>query len=305
MLGQSKISAFFNTPSPKRSADDAEGNVKSPPRKLHKVDTNSPEYNNNSPELSPEQKAIIAKNREAAKIKLLSKKGPQNFGLSWKRALAAEFDKEYFQKLTSFVASERARKTIYPPEKDVFSWTQFCDIDDIKVVIIGQDPYHGPRQAHGLCFSVQPGVPAPPSLVNIFKELSNDIEGFTKPDHGYLIGWAKQGVLLLNACLTVVASQANSHKDKGWEQFTDAVIRWINKNLSGVVFMLWGSYAQKKCSFIDKNKHCILKSVHPSPLSAHRGYLGCKHFSKANDYLKKHSKQPIKWEYLPVKDDAS
>ncbi|XP_068710172.1 uracil-DNA glycosylase-like isoform X2 [Montipora foliosa] len=170
----------------------------------------------------------------------------------------------------------------------------------IKVVIIGQDPYHGPRQAHGLCFSVPPGVGIPPSLVNIYKELENDIDGFQAPKHGYLTGWAKQGVLLLNACLTVVASKANSHKDKGWEQFTDAVIRWINSNLTGVVFLLWGAYAQKKGSFIDKKKHCVLKAVHPSPLSAHRGFLGCKHFSQANQYLKKVGKKAIDWRSLPV-----
>jgi len=244
-------------------------------------------------------------NRKKALEKLQANKSPQFFGDSWRKALTAEFSKEYFVKLTNFVKEERSRKTIYPPEKDVFSWTLQCDIKEIKVVIIGQDPYHGPRQAHGLCFSVLPGVAIPPSLVNIYKELENDIEGFQAPKHGYLMGWAKQGVLLLNACLTVVASQANSHKDKGWEKFTDAVIRWINSNLSGVVFLLWGSYAQKKGSSIDKKKHCVLKAVHPSPLSAHRGFLGCKHFSQANEYLKKVGKKPVNWCYLPTDENKA
>ncbi|XP_059405738.1 uracil-DNA glycosylase-like isoform X4 [Carassius carassius] len=205
----------------------------------------------------------------------------------------------------SFVAEERQKHTIYPPENEVFTWTQTCDIKDVKVVILGQDPYHGPNQAHGLCFSVQRPVPPPPrycpaviNLVNIFKELASDIEGFEQPGHGDLTGWAKQGVLLLNAVLTVRAHQANSHKDKGWETFTDAVIHWLSTNMQGLVFILWGSYAQKKGAAIDKKRHNVLQTVHPSPLSAHRGFFGCKHFSKTNELLKKSGKKPIDWKAL-------
>lgn len=303
MASQMKISSFFNTSGTKRRASDVDERSDSPQNKSSKIaNGSSPESNAKRPltNLSPEQRERMEANRKEAEKRLLASKSPQSFGASWKKALAAEFSKEYFVKLTSFVKEERLNKTVYPPEKDVYSWTLQCDIHEIKVVIIGQDPYHGPRQAHGLCFSVPPGVAIPPSLVNIYKELENDIDGFQAPKHGYLTGWAKQGVLLLNACLTVVASKANSHKDKGWEQFTDAVIRWINSNLTGVVFLLWGAYAQKKGSFIDKKKHCVLKAVHPSPLSAHRGFLGCKHFSQANQYLKKVGKKAINWRSLPV-----
>ncbi|XP_041370936.1 uracil-DNA glycosylase-like [Gigantopelta aegis] len=221
-------------------------------------------------------------------------------GPTWMRALKSEFEKPYFLKLSKFIQDERARHTVYPPPAQVFSWTKACDIQDVKVVILGQDPYHGPRQAHGLCFSVQQGIPPPPSLVNMYKELESDIEGFKHPGHGMLIGWARQGVLLLNACLTVQAGNANSHTGKGWETFTDAVITWLNKNLTGVVFLLWGAYAQKKGARIDKKRHLILKSVHPSPLSAHRGFLGCKHFSQCNKLLKEQHKKPIDWKNLPT-----
>ncbi|XP_036367980.1 uracil-DNA glycosylase [Octopus sinensis] len=197
--------------------------------------------------------------------------------------------------LSKFVAAERNKHTIYPPANEVFSWTQLCPLKDIKVIIVGQDPYHGKNQAHGLCFSVKPGVKTPPSLVNIYKELETDIPGFQIPNHGTLTGWAKQGVLLLNSCLTVRASQANSHKDRGWEQLTDAVIRWLNDNSSALVFVLWGAYAQKKGAFINKQKHCILKSAHPSPFSANNGFFGCKHFSKCNAYLSKNNKKTIDW----------
>lgn len=178
-------------------------------------------------------------------------------------------------------------------------------IEDIRVVILGQDPYHGTGQAHGLCFSVQPGISPPPSLVNMYKELEADIDGFTRPSDkgGYLAGWADQGVLLLNAVLTVRSGAANSHKDKGWEKLTDAVIKWISKNRSDVIFLLWGTYAQKKAAMVDSGKHHLLKSVHPSPLSAHRGFLGCKHFSQCNQILEKMNKEPIDWTKLPqIKD---
>ncbi|KAK2494078.1 hypothetical protein MC885_018321 [Smutsia gigantea] len=197
-----------------------------------------------------------------------------------------------------FVAEERKHYTVYPPPHQVFTWTQMCDIRDVKVVILGQDPYHGPSQAHGLCFSVQRPVPPPPSLENIYKELSIDIDGFAHPGHGDLSGWAKQGVLLLNAVLTVRAHQANSHKERGWEQFTDAVVSWLNQNSNGLVFLLWGSYAQRKGSAIDRKRHHVLQTAHPSPLSVYRGFFGCRHFSKTNELLQKSGKAPINWKDL-------
>ncbi|XP_058631434.1 uracil DNA glycosylase a isoform X1 [Onychostoma macrolepis] len=249
--------------------------------------------------LSPVQLERISKNKKAALERLAAHQAvPNGIGESWKKALNAEFGKPYFKSLMSFVAEERQKHTIYPPENEVFTWTQTCDLKDVKVVILGQDPYHGPNQAHGLCFSVQRPVPPPPSLVNIFKELASDIEGFEHPGHGDLTGWAKQGVLLLNAVLTVRAHQANSHKDKGWETFTDAVIHWLSTNMQGLVFILWGSYAQKKGAAIDKKRHHVLQTVHPSPLSSHRGFFGCKHFSKTNELLKKSGKKPIDWKAL-------
>ncbi|XP_055335136.1 uracil-DNA glycosylase-like isoform X2 [Paramacrobiotus metropolitanus] len=219
------------------------------------------------------------------------------FGLTWFEALEKEFSKDYFLKLSEFVTKERQNGTVFPPADQVFSWTEHFPIQDTKVVILGQDPYHGVRQAHGLCFSVQKGVPPPPSLVNIYKELSTDIPAFCAPSHGNLTGWAQQGVLLLNAVLTVRSGNANSHKDKGWEVFTDAVIEWLNLNLSGVVFVLWGRYAQAKCGKLDKKRHCVLMAAHPSPLSVTK-FLGCKHFSAANDFLNKKGKKPINWAHL-------
>ncbi|XP_043094960.1 uracil DNA glycosylase a isoform X1 [Puntigrus tetrazona] len=252
-----------------------------------------------SPSLSPEQLERISNNKKAALKRLAANQAePNRIGESWREALNAEFGKPYFKSLMSFVAAERQKHTVYPPENEVFTWTQTCDIKDVKVVILGQDPYHGPNQAHGLCFSVQRPVPPPPSLLNIFKELASDVEGFEQPGHGDLTGWAKQGVLLLNAVLTVRAHQANSHKDKGWETFTDAVIHWLSTNTQGLVFILWGSYAQKKGAAIDKKRHHVLQTVHPSPLSAHRGFFGCKHFSKTNELLKKSGKKPIDWKAL-------
>ncbi|XP_067935265.1 uracil-DNA glycosylase-like isoform X1 [Watersipora subatra] len=222
------------------------------------------------------------------------------FGLSWKPCLEKEFAKDYFQKLSEFVKQEKTKHTIYPKIEDVFAWTTACRLNDVKVVILGQDPYHGVNQAHGLCFSVPPGVAMPPSLQNIYKELASDIPGFKAPNHGYLMGWAQQGVLLLNSVLTVRAGLANSHKDKGWETLTDAVIHYLNTNTTNTVFILWGSYAQKKGGHINKSKHCVLKGVHPSPLAAHRGFFGCKHFSQANKYLQTHNKSPVDWNLLPA-----
>lgn len=213
---------------------------------------------------------------------------------TWKEVLLPEFSKDYFIKLTDFVRKEYQEATIYPPGKLIFNAFNLCPFNKVKVVIIGQDPYHGPGQAHGLCFSVNDGVPAPPSLVNIFKEINNDL-GKPIPQSGNLTRWAEQGVLLLNATLTVRAHQAGSHQKKGWEEFTDAVIRKLAEEKEGLVFILWGAYAQKKGAFIDRNKHLVLTSVHPSPLSAHNGFFGNHHFSRANEYLVRNGKTAIDW----------
>ena len=213
---------------------------------------------------------------------------------SWKQRLAPEFEKDYFVRLTDFVRSEYQTTTIYPPGKLVFNAFNLCPFDKAKVVIIGQDPYHGVGQANGLCFSVDDGVQFPPSLQNIFKEVSDDV-GAAIPPTGNLDRWAEQGVLLLNSVLTVRAHLAASHAGRGWEKFTDAVVRVIGEQKQGIVYMLWGSYAQKKGSIADPSKNLILKAVHPSPLSAYRGFFGCKHFSAANDYLKSIGKEPIRW----------
>ncbi len=213
---------------------------------------------------------------------------------SWKAALADEFNKEYFIKLTDFVRAEYlSGKAIYPAPANIFNAFNLCPLDKVKVVIIGQDPYHEPGQAHGLCFSVLPPTPVPPSLVNIYKEIENDL-GRPSNTHGDLTDWAKQGVLLLNATLTVQAHLAASHAGKGWEQFTDAVIR-ATATRDNIVYMLWGAYAQKKADFVNSEKNLVLKSVHPSPLSAHRGFFGNHHFSRANNYLIEHGQTPINW----------
>lgn len=217
--------------------------------------------------------------------------------LTWHDVIGAEKEQSYFQQTLDFVeAQRRAGKVIYPPAKDVFNAFRFTEFQDVKVVILGQDPYHGPNQAHGLCFSVLPGVKTPPSLVNMYKELAQDIEGFHIPQHGYLESWAKQGVLLLNTVLTVEQGQAHSHASLGWETFTDKVIEAINLHQQGVVFLLWGSHAQKKGRFIDRQKHHVLTAPHPSPLSAHRGFLGCRHFSQANQLLSSQGKASIQWQ---------
>ena len=213
---------------------------------------------------------------------------------SWKRELAPEFDKDYFVKLTDFVRGEYlSGKQIYPAARNIFNAFNLCPLDDVKVVIIGQDPYHEPGQAMGLCFSVPDGVTLPPSLVNIYTEIKNDL-GRPSSTHGDLTHWAEQGVLLLNSTLTVQAHLATSHAGRGWEQFTDAVIATLAKR-KNIVYMLWGSYAQKKAILVDATQNLVLKSVHPSPLSAYRGFFGCKHFSQANDYLINHGKTPIDW----------
>jgi uracil-DNA glycosylase len=214
---------------------------------------------------------------------------------SWLAKLQPEFDSQYMADLRTFLISEReSGKRIFPRAADWFHALDATPLDDVRVVILGQDPYHGEGQAHGLCFSVQEGVPPPPSLVNIYKELKSDL-GIEPPRHGHLESWAKQGVLLLNSVLTVEAHQAASHAGKGWEKFTDAVIREVNALPRPVVFILWGSYAQKKASFVDATRHSIIKSPHPSPLSAHNGFFGSKPFSKANAFLQAHGQQPINW----------
>ncbi|MGB4293853.1 MAG: uracil-DNA glycosylase [Bacteroidales bacterium] len=213
---------------------------------------------------------------------------------SWKQRLKAEFEKDYFLRLVDFVKEEYRTRTIYPPGSLIFNAFNLCPFDKVKAVIIGQDPYHGPGQAHGLCFSVRDGVPFPPSLVNIFKEIHDDL-GIPVPKSGNLERWARQGVLLLNAILTVRANQAGSHQGKGWEQFTDAVIKILNEEKNNLVFFLWGAYAQNKGAVIDKTRHLVLESVHPSPLSAAKGFFGNRHFSKCNEYLTMHGIEPVKW----------
>jgi uracil-DNA glycosylase len=218
----------------------------------------------------------------------------------WLAEVGDEFHKPYMTKLKAFLQQEKASgKVIYPKGAEIFNALDMTPFSNVKVVILGQDPYHGPDQAHGLCFSVRKGIPKPPSLMNIYKEIQSDL-GVTMPPHGDLTGWAKQGVLLLNATLTVQQHNAGSHQNKGWEEFTDAVIRAVNDHHKHVVFMLWGSYAQKKGAFIDRTKHLVLQAPHPSPLSAHRGFLGCHHFSEANKYLIAHDRDPIQWDKLDV-----
>lgn len=213
---------------------------------------------------------------------------------SWKRVLSSEFEKEYFKTLRDFIHSEYRNKIIYPPAKQIFNAFDSCPFESVKVVILGQDPYHEPSQAHGLSFSVLPPCPPPPSLVNIYKEIRSDI-GTLVSSNGDLTAWSRQGVLLLNATLTVEAHKAGSHQNKGWETFTDSAIKALAENREHLVFMLWGSYAQRKGAFIDRSRHLVLQAPHPSPLSAYRGFFGCKHFSSANAYLISQGLSPIVW----------
>jgi uracil-DNA glycosylase len=214
---------------------------------------------------------------------------------SWLAHLAAEFDLPYMQQLKQFLLEQKqAGKVIFPESKNIFNAFNSTPLDQVKVVILGQDPYHGPNQAHGLCFSVQPGIQTPPSLQNMFKEIQRDL-GIPIPSHGFLQTWASQGVFLLNATLTVEQANAGAHQGQGWEQFTDRAIQIVNEQRDGVVFLLWGSYAQKKGQLIDGRKHLILRAPHPSPLSAYRGFMGCGHFSKVNEYLRQHGQTPIDW----------
>lgn len=222
---------------------------------------------------------------------------------SWKHVLAAEFDSDYMRELKAFLVSEKQNgKRIFPRGSEYFRALDLTPLDEVKVVILGQDPYHGAGQAHGLCFSVQPGVRVPPSLVNIYKEMQDDL-GIAPARHGFLEHWARQGVLLLNSVLTVEESRAASHQGQGWERFTDQVIRVVNDECEHVVFILWGSYAQKKAAFVDRERHLVLKSPHPSPLSAHNGFFGSKPFSKTNAFLESHDMEPIDWQ-LPSAVDG-
>ena len=219
---------------------------------------------------------------------------------SWLNVIGGEFDQPYMQSLKSFLVEQKQMgRTVYPPGSLIFNALNTTPMENVKVVILGQDPYHGPNQAHGLCFSVLPGVRMPPSLQNIFKEIQSEL-GIPFPNHGCLQSWAEQGVLLLNATLTVEQAKAGSHQGKGWEAFTDRVIEAVNQHCENVVFLLWGSYAQKKGNFIDKHRHYVLKSPHPSPLSAHRGFLGNGHFKAANDYLLSKGKAAIDWSLPPA-----
>ncbi|MEO6689724.1 MAG: uracil-DNA glycosylase [Dokdonella sp.] len=218
---------------------------------------------------------------------------------SWKARVGSQFERPEMVALAEFLRSEKAAgKVIYPPGSRIFAALDSTPFDAVKVVILGQDPYHGPNQAHGLCFSVLPGVPAPPSLENIFKEIARDL-GVARPDHGCLLPWARQGVLLLNSVLTVERGLAGSHQGKGWEGFTDACIDALNREREGIVFLLWGSYAQAKGKLIDTRRHRVLKAPHPSPLSAHRGFIGCGHFSRTNEYLNERGHATIDWKLPP------
>ena len=217
-----------------------------------------------------------------------------NIGNEWDELLKGEFDKEYYQKLRGFLAKEYKERTIYPNMYDIFNALKYTSYSHVKAVIIGQDPYHGPNQAHGLCFSVKRGVDVPPSLKNMYKELEADI-GFKPPCHGELIEWAKQGVLMLNAVLTVRAGEANSHKGMGWEIFTDKVIKLLNEREKPIVFLLWGGNARQKKLLITNPNHTVLEAAHPSPLSAYNGFFGCRHFSKTNEILKETGQTPIDW----------
>ena len=223
---------------------------------------------------------------------------------SWLEPLRSEFEQPYMGELRAYLRDRQEQgRSIFPSECNWFRALDLCRLDQVRVVILGQDPYHGPGQAHGLCFSVKPGVTAPPSLVNIFKEMESDL-GIRASRHGFLEHWASQGVLLLNSVLTVEMSEAASHRKLGWERFTDAVVRLVDAKAEPVVFMLWGSYAQKKAAFVDTSRHLVLKAPHPSPLSAHRGFIGCGHFSRANEYLKDRGQTPIDWR-LPVRSELA
>ena len=225
-------------------------------------------------------------------------------GNEWDMLLQDEFQKDYYQQLRAFLTEEYKSGPVYPPKEDIFNALKYTSYSDVKLVILGQDPYHGPGQAHGMCFSVRPGVPMPPSLQNIFKELHDDI-GIFPPKTGYLVPWAREGVLLLNTVLTVRDGQPNSHKNQGWEQLTDRIITLLGEREQPIVFLLWGSHARKKKELIHAPQHLILECAHPSPLSAHRGFFGCEHFSKANQFLYDHGIDPIDWNVVNSKPEMA
>ena len=230
----------------------------------------------------------------------MSSEGELRLETTWKQHLADEFAKPYMRNLKAFLVQEiSAGKTIYPLGSQYFHALERTPFPKVKVVILGQDPYHGPKQAHGLCFSVQPGIKPPPSLLNIYKELNDDL-GIPIANHGYLESWAEQGVLLLNSVLTVERGQAGSHQNRGWEKFTDKIIAELNEKKDGIAFVLWGAYAQRKGRVIDRGRHLVIESPHPSPLSAHRGFFGSRPFSKINDYLRAQGKEPINWQLPEV-----
>jgi len=290
MPSQANILSFFTSP-PKRKAEQAEQQTQKDEevtQKKAKVETKP-----------VEEKETVTAKKSSENCAFEFASSTVTIGSRyWAEVLTGESKKPYFKKLSQFVSKERSQYTIYPPLQDVFSWTLHQRLDQVKVVILGQDPYHGPNQAHGLCFSVQKDIKFPPSLRNIFKLLSKEYDEFVTPKHGDLTPWAKQGVLLLNAVLTVRSGKANSHKDRGWEKLTDVIIRHVSGEMRNVVFMLWGSYAQKKGANICKKSHLVLKSVHPSPLSAHHGYFECAHFTKANQYLRDNKREPVDWNCL-------
>ena len=225
-------------------------------------------------------------------------------GNEWDTLLQDEFQKDYYQQLRAFLTEEYKSGPVYPPKEDIFNALKYTSYSDVKLVILGQDPYHGPGQAHGMCFSVRPGVPMPPSLQNIFKELHDDI-GIFPPKTGYLVPWAREGVLLLNTVLTVRDGQPNSHKNQGWEQLTDRIITLLGEREQPIVFLLWGSHARKKKELIHAPQHLILECAHPSPLSAHRGFFGCEHFSKANQFLYDHGIDPVDWNVVNSKPEMA
>ena len=230
---------------------------------------------------------------------MIAQKRPVELEASWLGLLRDEFDSHYMRQLRAFLMEEKQSGwQVFPSGRDMFNALNSTAFDDVKVVILGQDPYHGEGQAHGLCFSVKPGVAVPPSLRNIYRELETDV-GFVPPGHGFLQAWAQQGVLLLNSILTVRANQAGSHHGKGWERFTDRIVELLSQNKESLVFLLWGSYAQKKGAMVDRSRHLVLQSVHPSPLSASRGFFGNRHFSQANTYLKSHGKPTVNWQIPP------
>ncbi|KAI9478462.1 MAG: uracil-DNA glycosylase-like protein [Benjaminiella poitrasii] len=251
-----------------------------------------------APDVKPEDRGALFKNVDADKIELLDLE-IKTMNYEWLKVLAPELVKPYFLNLKRFLNAElAAKKVIFPPLNQIYSWSNYTPPSKVEVVVLGQDPYHNYNQAHGLCFSVVKGVRVPPSLLNIYKAIKNDYPDFKTPDHGFLENWAKQGVLLLNTSLSVEAHKAGSHANQGWEHFTDAVINYLNEKKSNLVFILWGSHAQKKGAKINKNKHLILRGVHPSPLSAHKGFFDCQHFKKTNEYLIEHGKSEINWNCL-------